>query len=113
MIKNLQFFLVLLVAFLLVPSLTEAAVKLDEKTGIGCEVSATKKVVSRGESTILSWTAHGAILSYGPSGEKIPPFGSMTVSPTKRTIYKFKFVGIGGNEKCGIRIRVEGETVPK
>lgn len=100
--------LVLAVLILAMPFSADAATK---KTNITCEVSASSKVVKKGEAVTLSWKSSHSILTYGPDGAKIAPFGSMEVTPTKRTIYKFKFVGVGGNEKCGVRVRIAGETV--
>lgn len=100
--------LVLAALILLMPFSADAAVK---KTNITCDVTASSSVVKKGEKVTISWVSSHSILTYGPTGEKIAPFGSMEVMPEKRTIYKFKFVGIGGNEKCGVRVRIAGETV--
>jgi len=80
------------------------------KSNILCELSATSKFVQPGQSVTISWKSSKSIVSYGPGNVKIAPWGSMVVAPTKTTIYKFKFVGLGGNEKCGIRIRVAGDV---
>lgn len=100
--------LALSLVLVLVPFSSHAA----NTTGITCSLSADKTVVSPGEKVVISWKSSKSIVSFGPDNVKISPFGSMEVTPTKRTIYKFKFVGIGGNEKCGIRIRMQGEQVP-
>lgn len=100
--------LALTLVLVLLPLSSQAA----NKTGIACKLSADKTVVAPGEKVVISWTSSKSIVSFGPGDVKIAPFGSMEVTPTKKTIYKFKFVGIGGNEKCGIRIRMQGEQVP-
>lgn len=106
--------LVLAALILLMPFSADAAVKWPVKpTNISCTVEASSKLVKKGEKVTLSWSGSHAILAYGPDGTAVPLFGSMDVYPTTRTIYKFKFLGIGGNEKCGVRVRVLGETVPQ
>ncbi len=100
--------LVLAVLILAMPFSADAATK---KTNITCEVTASTKVVKKGETVTISWKGSHSIITYGPDGSTIAPAGSMEVTPTQRTIYKFKFIGIGGNEKCGVRVRIAGETV--
>lgn len=106
--------LVLSFAFLfaLVP---HTALAGKQHPGITCELwaSSPSRVIKPGEPVTISWNSSGALLWYGPGGVKIPPAGSMVVSPEKRTIYKFKFLGLGGNRTCGIRIRIEGEKLPE
>lgn len=100
------------VALLLVILVFPMASFAKQNPGITCELSSPTRVIKKGESVAISWRSAGAMIWYGPNGENIAPAGTMVVSPTKRTIYKFKFVGIGGNRTCGIRIRIEGQTVP-
>lgn len=78
---------------------------------ITCTVGADVKVIKPGEKTSIYWKSSRSIITYGPSGTTVAPFGSIEVAPTKTTIYKFKFVGVGGNKKCGVRIRVQGDEV--
>jgi hypothetical protein len=104
------FFFVLFLAVLLVPAVSFA--KNKKETGITCEVTTSKTVIAPGESIVISWVSYGAILAYGPSGERVRLSGSETVTPTKKTIYKFKFLNTSGNEKCGVRVRIQGEKVP-
>lgn len=102
---------VLFLAVLLVPAASFAKTKKD--TGITCEVKASKTLIAPGESVTISWIGYGALLAYGPSGDRVMLLGSETVTPTKKTIYKFKFLNTKGNESCGVRVRIKGETVPK
>lgn len=90
-----------------------APVDAKSKTNVTCQVTAEKKLVQASEKVMISWTASHAFLGYGPDGARVPAIGSMLVEPAKTTIYKFKFVGIGGSEKCGVRIRVKGQVVPE
>lgn len=100
-----------LVILLALPSVSEAAKKVDH--GITCTLSATSKFIQRGEKVTITWNSTKSLIAYGPDGSRISGFGSTVVAPTKTTIYKFKFMGIGGHEKCGVRIRVAGDEVPK
>lgn len=102
--------IVLSLLLLVLPFSSEAA--QPPKANIICELSATSKFVQPGELVTITWRSSKSIVSFGPGNVKIAPFGSMQVNPTQTTIYKFKFVGLGGNEKCGIRIRVAGDEVP-
>ena len=96
---------------LLLPFGAEAATA--SSGAIICSVTSPTRLVEKGTTVTISWKSTGAIFGYGPEETKIPTFGSMQVTPTETTIYKFKFLGIGGNDKCGVRIRVIGDTVPQ
>ena len=100
-----------LVILLMAPSAAFAAKKVDH--GITCTLIASSKFVQPGEKVTITWNSTKSIVAYGPDGSRISGFGSMTVAPKETTIYKFKFMGIGGNEKCGVRIRVAGDELPK
>ena len=78
---------------------------------IVCSVSASDKLIDKGEKVTITWKSINSLVSFGPGNTKVASSGSMQVSPTTTTIYKFKFVGLGGNEKCGVRVRIAGETV--
>ena len=80
---------------------------------ITCSVTSPTRLVEAGTTVTVYWKSTGSIFTYGPEGTRIAASGSMQVTPTETTIYKFKFLGIGGNEKCGVRIRVIGDTVPQ
>ena len=101
----------LLALALLLPLQSQAATVSSE--AITCSVTSPTRLVEKGTTVTVSWTSTGSIFTYGPEGTRIPASGTMQVTPTETTIYKFKFLGIGGNEKCGVRIRVIGDTVPQ
>lgn len=96
-----------LVILLMAPATADAAKKVDH--GITCTLSASSKFVQPGEKVSVTWNSTKALLAYGPNKTRVSGFGSMTVAPTETTIYKFQFLGVGGNEKCGVRIRVAGD----
>jgi hypothetical protein len=96
--------LVLLSAFVATPVL--AAKYVRPNLPVSCTVKVSDRHITKGEKVILSWNSVNAVFGTGPKGSKLPPFGSVEIAPTQTTLYKFKFLGLGGNKNCGVRVHV-------